>query len=272
MQTIKSTPVKYDARKLSNSEQALLRQMAVERVLAGEPVTAVTRAYGLGDKTLYKWLRTYKNKGPQALAQTAKQGRRRQLTEEQLLQVIDWLIAAPGYNWSRAQLLQKIGAEFGVTCSATTLGRLMASCGLRAPQFSGPYSCYIAGCWIQQDDTLMKSVVRRKKAERVSLIPVVLNEPSGREHWQGWAAFGARGGVMLFPQSNFLSALVSLNNTGSSYVVLADSVLLGTDDWLSQIASLKNITLMLVAQPAQALEVAAPSVEDAVLEVFAEEI
>lgn len=270
MQAIKSTPVKYDARKLSNSEQALLRQMAVERVLAGEPVTSVTRAYGLGDKTLYKWLRIYKSEGAQVLSQTAKQGRRRQLTEEQLLQVLDWLIATPGHNWSRAQLLQKIEAECGVTCSATTLGRLMASCGLRAPQFSGPYSCYMAGCWIQQDDTLMKSVVRRKKAERVSLVPVVLTEPGGREYWQGWTAFGARGGVTLFPHGDFLSALTSLNGVGGSYVVVADSTAPSTSDWLSQIASLKNITLMLVAQPVQALEEAPSVVQDEAQEAFAE--
>lgn len=249
MQALDATKIKYDARKLSTHEQALLRQMAVARVIAGEPVTAVTRAYGLGDKTLYKWLRTYKNEGSQVLSQTAKQGRRRQLTEEQLTQVIDWLIAAPGKNWSRNELLKKIEAEFNATCSATTLGRLMASCGLKAPQFNGPYRSYIAGCWIQQDDALMKSVVRRKKAERVSLMPVTLTQPDGAEYWQGWAAFGARGGVMLFPSGDFLSALASLNDAGGSYVVLADSNVPSTSGWHSQVASLKNITVMLVSAP-----------------------
>ena len=74
---------KYDARKLSANEQALLRQMAVSRVLKGEPVSQVTQAYGLGDKTIYKWLRMYRESGIDALSVCAKQGRRKQLAREQ---------------------------------------------------------------------------------------------------------------------------------------------------------------------------------------------
>ena len=44
--------IKYDARKLSNEEQALLRRIAVQRVVDGESAAHVGRSYGLGNRTI----------------------------------------------------------------------------------------------------------------------------------------------------------------------------------------------------------------------------
>ena len=46
--------MKYDAKKLATSEKALLRRLAVQRVLDGESPKAVTESYGLGEKTIFK--------------------------------------------------------------------------------------------------------------------------------------------------------------------------------------------------------------------------
>ncbi len=48
--------MKFDARQLSTDEKSLLRRIAVQRVLNGEPAAEVTRSYGLGAKTIFKWL------------------------------------------------------------------------------------------------------------------------------------------------------------------------------------------------------------------------
>ncbi|HEY7774192.1 MAG TPA: helix-turn-helix domain-containing protein [Marinagarivorans sp.] len=251
MQASVATKIKYDARKLSAEEQALLRQMAVSRVISGEPVSRVTRAYGLGDKTLYKWLRIYKEEGANALAQSAKQGRRRQLSESQLAQVLDWIIGQPTKMWSRNELLKKIEVAFGVTCSATTLGRLFAACGLSAPKHEGCYQSYIAGKWQRQGRLDVQELVRRKRAERLNLTRVEVDKPDGSGTWRGWAAFGVRGGMMLLKDGDLLSALRDMNErTNNSQVVMVDMPLPADAPWCSQLAVLKNITLIKLEAPA----------------------
>lgn len=253
MQTGSSAKVKYDARKLSASEQALLRQMAVSRVISGEPVSRVTRAYGLGDKTLYKWLRTYKDEGAGALAQSAKQGRRRQLTEEQLAVVLGWIIKEPLRMWSRAELLERIEDSFDVSCSATTLGRLLASCGLSAPRMDGALQSYIAGKWQSQERDNLQELVRRKRAERLSLSQVDIKKPDGSGSWRGWAAFGVRGGMMVINDGDLLSALEDLSSRTKAAQVIMVSMSLPIDGaWSGQLASLKNITLIRVGETALA--------------------
>lgn len=245
MQASAAAKIKYDARKLNADEQALLRQMAVSRVISGEPVSRVTRAYGLGDKTLYKWLRTYKDDGATALAQSAKQGRRRQLSEEQLSEVLGWIIDQPTKMWSRAELLLQIESTFDVTCSATTLGRLFAACGLSSPKHEGVYQSYIAGSWQRQGRLDVQELVRRKRAERLSLTRVVVKKPDGSGSWRGWAAFGVRGGMMLLKDGDLLSALRDMNErTSISQVVMIDMEIPVGAVWCSQLAVLKNITLI----------------------------
>ncbi len=55
--------MKYDARKLSREEQALLRRLAAQRVLNGESPKDVTLSYGLGAKTIFKWVKIAKENG-----------------------------------------------------------------------------------------------------------------------------------------------------------------------------------------------------------------
>lgn len=247
MQAGSSAKIKYDARKLSANEQALLRQMAVSRVISGEPVSRVTRAYGLGDKTLYKWLRTYKDEGAGALAQSAKQGRRRQLTEEQLVIVLDWIIAEPLRMWSRAELLARIEDSFDASCSATTLGRLLASCGLTTPRMEGPLQSYIAGTWQSQERDNLHELVRRKRAERLSLCQVSIKKPDDSGIWQGWAAFGVRGGMMVINDGDLLAALDKLSaRTKTAQVIMVSRSVPIDSAWSAKLASLKNITLIRV--------------------------
>ncbi len=55
--------MKFDARKLSTQEQALIRRLAVQRVFDGERPCDVTEAYGLSEKVIFKWIKKSKGTG-----------------------------------------------------------------------------------------------------------------------------------------------------------------------------------------------------------------
>ncbi len=71
----------YDARSLSTEEQYLLRKIAVQRVLDGEVAMEVNRSLGLGDRTIYKWMKLYREGGFEALSPVARSGRNRTLAK-----------------------------------------------------------------------------------------------------------------------------------------------------------------------------------------------
>ena len=85
--------MKNDARKLSKSEKALLRRIAVQRVIEdGESPKKVSESYGLGDKTIFTWLKKAKDEGLDALAPKPVPGRPSKLTPEQESEVRYWII------------------------------------------------------------------------------------------------------------------------------------------------------------------------------------
>ncbi len=69
--------MKYDARKISTEEQHLIRKLAVQRVFDGESVAEVTRYFGLGSKTVFRWLKVARVNGIDALSPKARTGRNR---------------------------------------------------------------------------------------------------------------------------------------------------------------------------------------------------
>ena len=85
--------MKNDARQLSTSEQALMRRLAVQRVLDGEKPSAVTQSYRLGEKTIFKWLKVAKEQGIDALAPKPRPGRTRALTEFESAEVKRWILS-----------------------------------------------------------------------------------------------------------------------------------------------------------------------------------
>jgi transposase len=84
--------MKYDARKLSTEEQFLLRRLAVQRVFDGEPAREVTRSYGLGDRTIYRWLKTARENGIDALSPNPRSGRGRALSDFEANEVKRWIL------------------------------------------------------------------------------------------------------------------------------------------------------------------------------------
>lgn len=129
--------MKYDARKLSTEEQALLRRLAVMRVWDGESPTDVTRSYGLGKKTIFKWLNVAKEKGLDGLAPKPRAGRKAALTDMEKAEVKRWIVGGDprqqGFEfglWTRQIVANLIESRFHVTLSLTAVGNLLHSLGL----------------------------------------------------------------------------------------------------------------------------------------------
>jgi len=129
--------MKNDARQLSTSEQALMRRLAVQRVLDGEKPSAVTQSYRLGEKTIFKWLKIAKEQGIDALAPKPRLGRTRALTEFESAEVKRWILSGDprqyGFDfglWTRQIVSDLIVKHLGIRLGLTAVGELLHREGL----------------------------------------------------------------------------------------------------------------------------------------------
>ena len=129
--------MKNDARKLSTEEQYLIRKIAVQRVFDGETAASVTRSLGLGDKTIYSWLKIAREKGTEALAPVERTGRNRKLSPSEELEVKRWIIGNDprqfGFDfglWTRQIISDLIKDRFDIQLSITSTGELLHRLGL----------------------------------------------------------------------------------------------------------------------------------------------
>lgn len=126
-----------DARQLSTQEQALLRRLAVQRVLEGESPSVVTQSYGLGEKTIFKWLKVAREHGLEALAPKPRPGRGRALTEFEAEEVKRWILSGDprqyGFDfglWTRQIVSDLIKDRFNIELGLTAVGELLHRVGL----------------------------------------------------------------------------------------------------------------------------------------------
>ena len=129
--------MKYDAKKLTASEKALLKILAVQRVFDGESPKAVTECYDLGEKTIFKWLKTARYYGLDTLASKLILGRRCKLTPDQEQEVKRWIINGDPrqYNfnyalWTRQIVADLILSRFNIELSLTSVDTLLKKAGL----------------------------------------------------------------------------------------------------------------------------------------------
>lgn len=132
--------MKFDARKLSTKEQALIRRLAVQRVFDGERPCDVTEVYGLSDKIIFRWIRKAKKEGLDSLAPLERSGRHRTLTDEEEKEIKGWIVGNDprqyGFDfglWTRQIIADLIEHRLGVTLSVNSVGRLLHRQGL-SPQ------------------------------------------------------------------------------------------------------------------------------------------
>lgn len=129
--------MKNDARKLSAEEQYLIRKLAVQRVFDGEVAAEVARSFGLGDRTIYRWVKIAREKGIESLSPKAKTGRTRKLSTIEEQEVKRWIIGGDprqyGFDfglWTRQIVADLLADRFGITLSVSGVGKLLKRLGL----------------------------------------------------------------------------------------------------------------------------------------------
>lgn len=124
-----------DGRTLDHHTLEHIRIQAVRRVIEdGESPSEIMRSYGLCRTTIYPWLRDFKDKGWEALAESIAQGPEPKLTDKQKQQVKRWILGKDprqyGFDfglWSRRIVRQLIQEKMGIELCLTSVGKLLAS-------------------------------------------------------------------------------------------------------------------------------------------------
>jgi len=131
--------MKRDGRSFDHRTLEAIRLMAVERVLAGEPASAVIASYGFNRTTIYKWIKAVSRRGigVEALRARRAAGRPRSLTPRQEQQVFHWVNGKDPRQygldfglWTRRVVADLIDRKFGIRLGLTAVGELLAKLGL----------------------------------------------------------------------------------------------------------------------------------------------
>ena len=214
--------MKYDARKLSTDEQALLRRLAVQRVHNGESAAAVTRDYGLGGKTIFKWLRIAKEKGLDALAPIPRSGRNKALSALEEHEVKRWVVSGDprqyGFDfglWTRQIVADLIADRFSITLSVTAVGNLLHRLGL-TPQkpLRRAYERDEAAVkkWVKEIYPKVKKYAKRKGAEIFWLDEASIRSDDPLQ--RTWGEKGKTPIVKTSGQRQSINAISALSNKG----------------------------------------------------------
>jgi len=124
-----------DGRTLDHKTLTHIRTQAVRRVVEdGETPSEVMKSFGLCRTSIYPWLREYKAKGWEALAESISQGPEPKLTDPQKQRVKRWILGKDprqyGFDfglWSRRIVQSLIQEKLGVELCLTSVGKLLAS-------------------------------------------------------------------------------------------------------------------------------------------------
>ena len=126
---------KIDGRKLAHKTLEHLRLLAVKRVVEdGDRPSAVMDSLGLCRTSIYPWLRKFKDRGFNALAEKIAAGPEPLLTEAERRQVRRWIIGKDprqhGFDfglWTRRIVQSLILERLQVDLCLTSVGKLLAS-------------------------------------------------------------------------------------------------------------------------------------------------
>lgn len=125
---------KRDNRSLDHKVLEHMRLLAVDRVEAGEKPSAVAKSFGIYRTSIYKWLRTRRSRGREALKSTKAKGPTPKLSEPQKGQVRRWIVGKDprqyGFDfglWTRSIIAEMVRHRFGVSLTLPSIGRLLAA-------------------------------------------------------------------------------------------------------------------------------------------------
>lgn len=126
---------RIDGRKLDHKALEHLRRLAVKRVIEdGEKPSQVMDSLGLCRTSIYPWLREFKDKGWEALAESISAGPTPKLDEKQRQQVRRWILGKDprqhGFDfglWTRQIVQTMIREKMGIDLCLSSVGKLLAS-------------------------------------------------------------------------------------------------------------------------------------------------
>jgi transposase len=116
--------------------QEAIRPQVVERIIAGESVSELSRMLGYARQTLHRWFSAYEVGGKEALGSTKASGAVAKLTEKQTQWLVKTLssknpaqLQFPIALWTREIIRELIKRRFGVKMALTSVGNLMRRLG-----------------------------------------------------------------------------------------------------------------------------------------------
>ena len=228
--------MKFDARKLSTKEQALIRRLAVQRVFDGERPCDVTEAYGLSDKIIFRWIRKAKKEGLDSLAPLERPGRPRSLTEEEEKEVASWIIGNDprqyGFDfglWTRQIVANLIEHRLGVALSVESVGRLLRRQGL-SPQkpLRRAYERDEKAVkeWVDNVYPRVKQYAKSQGAEIFWLDEASIRSDDPLQ--RTWGEKGSTPVVKTSAERQSINAISALSNTGGFWYHVFDGKFNGT--------------------------------------------
>jgi transposase len=126
-----------DGRKLDHPTLELVRLRAIEQVLQGARPEDVAASLGMHRKTVYAWLKKYREGGQDALLARPVPGRPPRLSEQRLRELSALLIETEPRQfdfeaalWTRAIVREVIQRQFGVSLSSISVSRQLEKLGL----------------------------------------------------------------------------------------------------------------------------------------------
>lgn len=214
--------MKIDGRKLSSSEQHLIRRMAAQRYLDGESPTRIARSYGVSNVSVHRWGKQAKEKGLDSLAPQPRSGRPRKLTPEEEQEVFRWVVGGDPRQlgldfglWTRQIIAEQIEERLGVEMSITSVGELLHRLGL-SPQkpLRRAYERDEEAIkdWVEETYPQIKNSAKRRGAEIFWLdeAGVRSDDPLQRT----WGIVGKTPVVKTSSQRQSINIITALSNKG----------------------------------------------------------
>jgi len=158
----------------SPGESEHRRQLAVQRCLEGYPPVEVADFLGVAPRTVWRWLASFRDRGPEGLRARPVPGRPRKLTVTQEKIALRWLRGNPtehGFTtelWTAARLAQLIEEEFAIRFNPRSLCARLKDRGFtpqepeRVPRERDPGA---SAAWLASDWPRIKTKARRQGAQ-----------------------------------------------------------------------------------------------------------
>ena len=161
--------------RLPPTAQEDLRRKAVQAVLDGGEVKAMSKLFGVTRQSLHRWVRAYDEGGENALLARKKGKPKSKLLPWQCAQIVKAIsdkcpeqLKLPGFwLWTRDAVRLLIQDRFGVTLSVSTVGRYLRRWGL-TPQKPArrAYQRDAQACqrWMEEEYPAIRIQANREKA------------------------------------------------------------------------------------------------------------